>query len=109
MTGRFRRQDRAPGQAVEALNICNSESFCGWSCVDPLIIIIIHQQQRVSGGDGGGDGGDLVERALLADMHVDDGLREGLEVGGELAEGAAGAVDDVQQEASGEKRVAPRW
>jgi hypothetical protein len=48
MTGRFRRQDRAPGQAVEALNICNSGSFCGWSCVDPLIIII-HQQQRVLG------------------------------------------------------------
>src|ERR1035437_6660253 len=57
------------------------------------------------GGDGGGDGGDLVERTLFADVHVDDDLREGLEVGGELGEGLAAAVDDVEQQECGEQAV----
>src|ERR1700722_15035175 len=56
--------------------------------------------------DGGGDGGDGLERTLLADLDVDDDLGEGLEVGEELVEGLAGAVDDVEQKERGEDAVA---
>jgi hypothetical protein len=58
------------------------------------------------GGDGGADGGDLVEGALFADVDVDDDLGEGFEVGGELGEGLAAAVDDVEEEERGEDAVA---
>ena len=58
------------------------------------------------GGDGGGYGGDLVERALFADVDVDDGLREGFEVGGEFGEGLAAAMHDVEEQERGEEAVA---
>ena len=43
-------------------------------------------QVLFGGVDGGGDGGDGVEGLLLADLYVDDDLREDLEVGGELVD-----------------------
>ncbi len=36
----------------------------------------------LGGGDGGDYCGDGIERAFFADLHVDDDLGEGLEVGG---------------------------
>src|SRR6185437_12268150 len=59
----------------------------------------------LGGGDGLGDRGDLVERGLGADGYVDDGLRKGLEVGGEFGEGEAAAVDDVEDEERREEAV----
>ena len=58
------------------------------------------------GGDGGGDGGDRFERALLADLDVDDDLGEDLEVGGELVDGFAGAGDEIEDDEGGEQAVA---
>ena len=52
------------------------------------------------------DGGDGVERALLAHVHVDDGLRKDFEVGGELVERLAGAGDEVEDDQRGEEAVA---
>src|SRR6185437_11044746 len=43
--------------------------------------------------------------SFSADGHVDDGLREGLEVGGEFGERDAAAVDDVEDEERGEEAV----
>ncbi len=58
------------------------------------------------GGDGGDDGGEGVERELFADLYVDDDLGEVGEVGDELAEGLAAAVDEVEDKQRGEQAVA---
>ena len=60
----------------------------------------------LGGGDGLGYGRDLVERLLLTHCYVDDDLREGDEVGGELGERLAGAVDDVEDEQRGQQAIA---
>ena len=58
------------------------------------------------GGDGGDDGGEGVEGEFFADLYVEDDLRIVGEVGDELAEGFAAAVDYVEDKERGEEAVA---
>lgn len=63
-------------------------------------------QVGFGGGDGGDDGGEGVEGELLADLYVEDDLRVVGEVGDELAEGLAAAVDQIKDKKRGEEAVA---
>ena len=51
-------------------------------------------------------GGNRIERLLLAHLHIDDDLRENLEIGGELVDGFAGAGDEIEHDERREQAVA---